>query len=246
VNDRKHPKLDASTQFGMLSDSYKDWTVENGLKSMSGPVFGNEMRKRVCLVHKRAGNTYQGLRLVKEGDMQAGSVKEGKSDSRSCEMALQATLYAFEDQLCEGGEGGFRKIPSTNQKNRQTENFRNPPSPPSPDEFDETAFEPTEEPCEDIFHDELYWNFAPSPDEVLAHGSALPEEAERESLEDLAWLFEPPADDAPVDGFTPMEEAVCGELPQADNAPVEEAVCEELPPDFLVEDDPAEPGGYEE
>ncbi len=67
-------------------------------------------------------------------------------------------------------------------------------------------------------------------DEVLAHDSAFPEEAERESLEDLAWLFEPPADDAPVDGFTPMGEPAGEELPLA----------------FMIEDDPTEPGGYEE
>jgi hypothetical protein len=45
----------ASIAASQLYAAYKDWTLENGLKSMNSRTFGVEMRKRVGWGHARFG-----------------------------------------------------------------------------------------------------------------------------------------------------------------------------------------------
>jgi len=58
----------AEVRASQLYLCYEDWTVENGLKYMSGRAFGLEMRKRLNWIHRNAGTFYQGLVLQQESN----------------------------------------------------------------------------------------------------------------------------------------------------------------------------------
>lgn len=156
----------AEVRASQLYLCYKDWTVENGLKYMSGQAFGQEIKKRVTALKKQTGMFYQGLELLLETGLDAWSGTSTGGLEQWSEGPTPSPFASNESSSCAGGAGDSLIKTFWKRKNSsKKESFLESPASPSPSypfPYMQEDFMQPVEPCETILSEDVLEK-SPSP-----------------------------------------------------------------------------------